>query len=321
MATQIQVEAIGTADVLRDVQVPTREPEPGQVRIRQTAIGVNFMDVYHRRGTYPLQLPGVPGMAGAGVIDAVGAGVAGLTTGQRVAYLDVQPGAYTTHRLISCERAIRLPDAVEEDVAAASILRGLTAHMLLTRVHAINAGTVLLVHSAAGGLGQLIVRWAKRLGASVIATVGSENKRFVAEDAGADQVLVRTPDLPEALMQMTNGQGADLVVDGLGGTSLQTSLRCVRRFGTVASVGQAAGPTTDISVAEIGRRSASLSCPSVIAYAADLASYRAGAAALFEALAEGLMVSITERYPLPEAAAAHRKLESGTSTGSLLLIP
>lgn len=321
MAIQVQLDEVGSADELRVVPLSVPKPGAAEILIRQTAIGVNFIDIYHRRGIYPLPLPAVLGMEGAGIVEEIGPQVVGISPGDRVAYLDTKAGAYASHKLVTAERALPLPAGVPDEVAAVSMLRGLTAHMLLTRVHRACPGSVILVHAAAGGLGQLVSRWAKRLGATVIATVGSESKLPIAEATGADHVAVRGPNLTETVLQITGAQGADLVIDGLGGDWILRSLSCVRRFGTVACLGQAGGAIPDVPVEEIGRRSASLSCPSVVAYSSDLTSYRAGATALLAALAGGLPVQFGARYPLSDAAAAHRELESGASTGSLVLKP
>ncbi|WP_018263558.1 quinone oxidoreductase family protein [Methylobacterium sp. WSM2598] len=322
MDVKVQMAACGEVERLEIVPCGAEEPGPGEIRLRHRAIGVNFIDIYHRTGLYELPLPAVPGVEGAGVVEAVGPGVAGLAPGERVAYAGV-PGAYAATRLLPAWRAIPLPEAISDEAAAASLLRGLTAHMLLTLTCPVTAGSVLLVHAAAGGLGALVTRWASRLGAVVIGTVGSEEKAQAARASGAAAVIVgRDADLPARVADLTRGRGVDFAIDGIGGGMLARTLACLRPFGTVASVGQAAGPIPPLAVEEVGpRRSLSLARPSVMAYAADRARYPEAARAVLAAMREGIAGEIGGTYPLAEAGRAQRDLESGRSRGSLLLLP
>lgn len=323
MDTVVRLTGVGGVDNLEVVQVPAEQPAPGMVRIRHAAIGVNFIDIYHRIGLYALSLPAVPGVEAAGVVEALGDGVTGFSIGDRVAYAGAPVGAYATARTLPAGRVIRLPDDIAFRTAAASMLKGLTAHMLLTRTYPVAAGTTLLVHAAAGGLGSMLVRWAKHLGATVIGTAGSAAKADVARAYGADHVIVgRNADLAAEVAALTGGIGVDYTIDGIGGDMLVRSLACTRRFGTVASIGQAAGPIPPLAVEEIGpARSLSLARPSVMAYAADEATYRPAAAALFAAMCNGIVAEIGGEYPLGDAARAQADLEAGRTTGSLLLIP
>lgn len=301
---------------------PAEAPAAGEIRLRHRAIGVNFIDIYHRGGLYPLPLPAVLGVEGAGVVEAVGDGVDTVAIGDRVVYGGI-PGGYASTRLLPAWRAVKLPDAIDDTVAAASWLRGLTAHMLLTRTFPVAAGHVVLVHAAAGGLGALLVRWAKRLGATVVGTVGTEEKAQVARDLGADHVVVgRGVDFAAAVRDLTGGRGADYAIDGIGGTTLLRTLEAVRPFGVVASVGQVAGPIAPVAVEAIGpRRALSLARPSVMAYAADEATYVRASADLLAVMAEGVAAAAGPRYPLADAARAHLDLEGGRTVGSPILVP
>lgn len=319
----VRMVGVGWTDRLEIADVAARPPGPGEVRVRHEAIGVNFIDIYQRIGLYPLPLPAVLGVEGAGRIEAVGDGVSGFATGDRVAYAGAPVGAYATARSLPASRLIALPESIPSRLAAASMLKGLTAHMLLTRTHSVREGQTLLIHAAAGGLGALLTRWAKRLGAQVIGTAGSPGKAQIAIAHGADHVVVgREADLVAEVAAMTGGRGVDYAIDGIGGAMLLKTLACVRRFGTVASIGQAAGPIPPLAVEELGPlRSLSLARPSVMAYAADPELYARGAADLLALMQIGITAEIGGEYPLTEAARAQADLAAGRTTGSLLLVP
>ncbi|PYF05416.1 NADPH:quinone reductase-like Zn-dependent oxidoreductase [Rhodopseudomonas faecalis] len=321
--TIVRMIAIGGAENLEVAQLPSEQPAAGMVRVRHLAVGVNFIDIYHRTGLYPLSLPAILGVEAAGMIEAVGEGVTGFAIGDRVAYAGGPVGAYATARSLPVSRLIKLPEDLEFHIAAASMLKGLTAHMLLTRTYTVERGTTLLIHGAAGGLGSILVRWAKHLGATVIGTAGSAAKADIARSYGADHVIVgRDADLVSEVGSLTHGVGVDFAIDGIGGDTLLKSLACTRRFGTVASIGQAAGPIPPLALEDIGPiRSLSLARPSVMAYAADLPTYRQAAAALLEMMHKGVSAEIGRKYPLADAAQAQSDLEAGRTTGSLLLIP
>ena len=320
MDIAIRIPLPGGVDALRVEACTPQEPSPGQIRVRHGAIDVNFIDIYHRTGLYPLPDSRVPGVAGAGIVEAVGPGVKDLQPGIRVVYGGPPVGAYASTRLLPSAMALPLPDIVTMEAAAATFFKGLTAHMLLTRVFPVSTGTTLLIHAAAGGLGEVLVRWAKRLGAEVIGTVGSEAKADLARAAGADHVVVgRDADLVGAVTALTTDHGIDYAIDGIGGTTLARTLACVRKFGVVASIGQAAGPIPPISVEQLG--TLSLSRPSVMAYAAEPQTYRAAGDAVLEVMRSGLLARIGRTYALADAASAHSDLESGRSSGGLLLTP
>ncbi|HEX4709004.1 quinone oxidoreductase [Phenylobacterium sp.] len=305
-----------------EVQLPPLGPT--DVLVSNRAIGVNFIDVYLRSGLYPVpQLPMLLGVEGAGVVEGVGSDVESVSPGDRVAYAGPPIGSYAAARVLPQARLIGIPDPVSFETAAAAMLRGLTAHMLLTRVRATAAGDWILVHAGAGGLGQMLTRWAVGLGARVIATVGGPEKQALAQAAGADHVLLHgDPDLAVKVREITGGLGVDAAYDGIGGDMLLRTLDCVRPFGLVASTGQAAGPIPNLPLEALGPRKAlTLSRPSVMLYASDADRYRAGGAELMARLAEGLPVAIGARYPLAQARDAHEALEQGRTTGSVILIP
>jgi NADPH2:quinone reductase len=321
MVTQVRLKAPGGADQLEAVEVALQDPGRGEIRIRQEAVGVNFIDIYHRAGLYPLPaLPAVLGIEGAGVVEAVGEGVATLHAGDRVAYAGAPVGAYASHRLLPAHRALRLANDVPSLTAAAALARGLTARMLLRRVCPVRPGDALLVHAAAGGLGQFLTRWATRLGAEVIATVGSHDKARIAAECGARHVIMhREEDVVARVREITRGRGVDAAIDGIGADMLLRSILCLKPFGVVASIGQAGGPIPPLDLNQL--RAATLSRPSVMAYMSEDAVYRESAKEVLDLLASGFPVSIGARYPLREAARAHLDLEAGRTTGSVILIP
>lgn len=321
---QVRLYAPGDASALEVEQAELAPPAAGEVRIRQHAIGVNFVDIYLRSGLYPL--PGFPatlGVEGSGVIEALGAGVSGLSVGQRVAYAFPPVGGYASARNLPAERVLALPDSISFEQAGGAMLRGLTAHMLFNAVRPLAPGDTLLVHAAAGGLGLMLTQWAKTLGARVIGTVGSRAKAELALAHGLDRaVLYKEEDFVEAAREFTGGEGVHYAIDGIGGDTLRKTLDAVRPYGTVASIGQVAGSIEPLDLNELGpRRSIALSRPSVFRYVQDLARYRAGAEATLAQLAAGLRVEIGGRLPLSEAAEAHRLLEAGETAGALVLVP
>ena len=312
----------GGPEMLQPIDVPVPDPGPSEVSIRQTVIGVNFVDIYYRSGLYPIAaLPTVLGFEGAGTVDAIGDGVMRLHTGDRVAYTGMPMGAYAEIRVLPEARLIKLPEAITERVAGSTMLRGLTAHMLLHKVYTVRPGNWVLIHAAAGGLGQIATRWAKRLGANVIGTVGSEAKIAQAQAAGADEVLLHTlPTWADKARAITDGEGVHRAVDGIGGAMLSQTLGTVRPFGIVASLGQPAGPIPPVRVEDLGfARSIALMRPSSMAYANDPELYRRGSADLLAALQDGLINPIGAEYELRNAAKAHADLEAGRTTGSVIL--
>jgi NADPH2:quinone reductase len=324
MTLKIAMTAIGGVEVLKPVRADLPPPSAGEVRLRQTAIGVNFVDIYQRIGLYPVPaLPAVLGVEGAGIVEAVGADVTMLRSGDRVAYAGLPLGGYAEARNLPANRLVRLPDSVDDHIAAAAMLRGVTAHMLLYRVYPVRPGMVVLVHAAAGGLGLILTQWAKRLGATVIGTVGSHAKAELAVSHGLDHALLyRETDFVAEVRRLTDGAGVDVAYDGVGGETLTRTLDAMKPFGMIASVGQASGTLPAIALGELGpRRSLSIARPSSFAYANDPKSYALAATGLFEELGRGLKIKIGIELPLVEAAKAQAQLEMGATVGSILLRP
>ena len=323
MADVIRLKAPGGADQLEPVTIELPPPQADEIRIRQTAVGVNFIDVYQRMGLYPLPPAAIPGVEAVGIVTAVGANVTSPQVGDRIAYAGAPVGAYASERNLPAWRAVRLPEQVADEVVASVFVKGITAHMLLTRVYPVGAGTTVLIHSAAGGLGQLMTRWARYLGATVIGTVGSDSKAATAHDAGAHHVIVgRDADFARAVADLTASRGVDVAYDGVGGTTLAKTLQCVRPFGVIASIGQSAGAIPPIDVEDLGpRRSLMLARPSVMAYMNQAEDYRNASGAVLAALQERVLQATGKPYRLSDAAQAHADLEAGRSSGSLYLVP
>lgn len=321
MDIAVRLKRPGGPDQLEAIEWPAETPGKGELRVRHEAIGLNFIDIYHRTGLYPLAHPAIPGVEGVARIEAVGDDVQGLHVGQRVAYAGIA-GGYAATRLLPAWRAVPLSDEVDTEVAAASLLRGLTIHMLMNRTFPVTSGTTLLIHAAAGGLGAFATLWAKRLGATVIGTVGSDAKAAVALSHGVDHVIVgRDADYAAEVARLTAGCGVDFAIDGIGGGTLGKTLGCVRRFGTVASIGEAAGPIPPIPVEAIGPlRSLNFARPSVMAYAADPDTYASASRAVVDLLEAGIAAPVGRRYPLREARQAHADLEEGLFSGAAILL-
>ncbi|NVJ93296.1 MAG: quinone oxidoreductase [Methylocystaceae bacterium] len=318
MDIKVDLLRVGGTENLAVSDCPVEDPQAGEIRVRQTGIGVNFIDIYQRMGLYPLPLPATLGVEGAGIVEAIGAGVDGLDVGDHIAYAGVV-GGYRATRLLPAWRAIKLPKDLNLDVAAVSFLKGMTAHMLLTQTYPVQHGTVLLIHAAAGGLGGLLTRWAKHLGAEVIGTVSSQEKADIATANGCDHIILgRDAELVKEVKCINDGQGVDYVIDGIGGTMLRKSFECTRPFGTVASIGQVAGPIPDISMNEL--RCLSLAAPSVMAYGAQQDRYKRAGQAVLAALDQNIFPEIGLTLPLAEAAKAQDALEDGKTSGSVLLV-
>ncbi|ACI08473.1 quinone oxidoreductase [Klebsiella variicola subsp. variicola] len=322
MPAAIIITQPGGPEVLRTTDIAIKAPGPDEVQIRHEVIGVNFVDIYYRSGLYPQSSsPAIPGFEGGGIVTATGINVRAFAQGDRVAYTGNPMGAYAEIRNIPASRLVRIPMNIDIRTAGSSMLRGLTAHMLLHKVRNVREGDWILVHSAAGGLGQLVTRWATMKGARVIGTTGSAAKVKIAQAAGAKEVLLHTDAAwADKAREISDGRGVHLAVDGIGGTMLSTTLSVVRPFGTVASLGQPAGPIPPVRVEELGfTRSIALMRPSSMAYADDAELYAQGARALISALQNGLINPVGAEYPLTHAAEAHADLEAGRTTGSVIL--
>ena len=314
----------GSAEVLKWETRELAPPARGEVQLRHTAIGVNFIDIYDRSGLYPRPLPEIPGREAAGVVAALGSGVRGLKVGQRVAYVQGAAGAYAEFRNIAAAQLVKLPAAISDEQAAALMLKGLTAEYLLRRTYRVQAGDYVLVHAAAGGVGSLLSQWARSLGARVIGVVGTEEKAAIAKRRGCHQVFVAGRDeIVASVRKYTRGQMADVVYDSVGKDTFIDSLDCLRRRGMMVSFGNASGPVPAIAPLELTRRgSLFLTRPSLFDYIAKPQELAAAARALFALVRSGkLKVTIGQRYALQDAAQAHRDLEMRRTVGASVLIP
>jgi NADPH2:quinone reductase len=322
----IRIHRQGGPEVLEWESVPLAAPGPGEALLRQTAIGINFVDVYHRSGQFGAHdsppLPLVLGVQGVGRVEAVGPEVAGLVAGDRVAYVGAI-GAYAERRLMPAHRLVNLPDDVSDELAAAALLRGLTAEYLLRRLYPVRPGVTILVHAAAGGVGLVLCQWAKALGASVIGTVGSDAKAEVARAHGCDHPIVYTrEDFVAAVETLTGGNGVHVVYDSVGKATFMGSLACLRTRGMAINYGTASGQVEPFPLQRLHSRSLIVTRPTLGSWIAARAELDAAVDAFFAVLRNGTVkVPITGRFALRDAAAAHRALESRATTGSLVLLP
>ncbi|GAB4151538.1 MAG: quinone oxidoreductase [Planctomycetota bacterium] len=321
----IRVHAYGKADQLRCDCIESPVPGPGEVLVRTTAIGVNFIDVYHRTGFYPLpDLPHGIGIEAAGVVEALGSGVGGHAIGDRVAWAGGRPGAYAEQVVVPADRLLPIPAGIDDEQAAAVLLKGLTAEFLLRRAFPVKAGMKVLVHAAAGGVGSLLCQWAREIGATVLGTVSTEKKAEQAEADGCTHAIVYTrEDFATTVRHLTQGEGVDVVYDGVGKDTLARSLDCLRPRGMLVSFGNASGPPGPLDPLDLSRKgSLFLTRPSLSDYTRTRAGLLAAAEQVFGMLRRGaLRPRIHERVPLLEARAAHEMLEARESLGSILLIP
>lgn len=323
-AWRIVCRAVGGPEVLEREKFDPGEPGSGKVRVRVTAIGVNFIDTYHRSGLYPLPLPTGLGTEFAGEIEAIGVNVSDFAPGDRVVGMCSEPGAYATHVVVDATRLHLLPDTIADDVAAALLLKGLTTWMLLERCARIQRGQSMLVHSAAGGVGSLVVPWAKSIGATVIAHSGSPAKAERARNAGADHSLCDSFDmLAQKVKDLTGQRGVDVVLDGVGAASWNASLASVAKRGLLVTYGNASGPGPAISPLELLRAgSIFLTRPSLFHYIETAQEWADGGRRLFEMIGNATLPTVIgQRFPLADAAEAHRALESRKTVGSTILIP
>jgi NADPH2:quinone reductase len=320
----IQIDRTGGPEVLKPETLPDPEPGPGQIRIRHGAIGLNFVETYQRSGLYPMALPKVLGQEAAGTVDAVGEGATRFHVGDRAGYVSGSSGAYAECAVIDEGKAIKLPRFVSDEEAAAVLLKGLTVEMLVRRCYPLKAGQRALVHAAAGGVGQLLVQWAKAIGATVIATAGSPEKLKIAQDHGADHLVsYADPAWSEQVRALTDGEGVHVAYDGVGRDTFDGSLKSLAKRGFLVLYGGASGPVPPVDPLALMRGgSLYLTRPTLFDYAADTAEMDEAAKALFGLMGEGrLKVSVGQRFALKDAADAHRALEARQTTGSTLLIP
>jgi NADPH:quinone reductase-like Zn-dependent oxidoreductase len=320
----VVIDRFGGPEVLTWRRLSAPMPGPGEVRLRHTAIGVNYIDVYLRTGYYPLlQPPGVPGLEGAGVVVDVGPGVNGVLVGDRVGYACMPPGAYAEYRTMKADLLVVLPDDIPDETAAAGLLKGMAAEFLLHRVHRVTEGDSILVHAAAGGVGQILCQWGRALGATVIGTVGSIEKARIARAHGcAYPILYTEEDFVEKVREITAGRGCDVVYDAVGRDTFLRSYEALALRGHLVSFGQASGPIEPVDIAGFVGKSARVSRPNFGHYTGTPAEVRAITDRLFDALRRGIVsVEIGQRFALSDAAEAHRALESRRTTGSSILLP
>ncbi|HWP50013.1 MAG TPA: quinone oxidoreductase [Candidatus Limnocylindrales bacterium] len=318
----IRVHSYGGPEALKYEEVPTPKPGPGEARVKIEAAGVNYIDIYHRTGLYPGQLPFTPGMEGAGVVDEVGPGVSEIKVGDRVAYA-MQQGSYAEYAIVPAWKLVPLPDNLSTQSAAAAMLQGMTAHYLTHSTYPLKTGDTVLIHAAAGGVGLLLIQMAKRRGAKVFGTVSTEEKASLAKEAGADAIILYTQsDFEEEIKKLTNGQGVEVVYDSVGKTTFDKSLNCLKPRGYLALFGQSSGPVPPVDLRILAKGSYFLTRPTLSHYAANRAELLQRAGDLFRWITSGeLKLRIDHTYPLAEADKAHQALEGRKTSGKLLLIP
>jgi len=324
MSKAVRIHAVGGPEALTYEDVDPGKPGAGEVLVRHTAIGLNFLDTYYRSGLYPApHMPLTPGGEAAGVVEEIGEGVEGLRTGDRVAYT-TPFGAYCQERVIAADKLVKIPDGVSDEQAAAVMLKGLTAEYLLRRTYAVKPGDTLLYHAAAGGVGLLFGQWARHLGATTIGTAGSSAKVALAQQHGFEHVVnYAEKDFVAEVAALTGGKKCDVVYDSVGKDTFQGSLDCLRARGLLVSFGQSSGPIPAFNLAQLSQKgSLYLTRPTLFTYIAKRADLEKAAAALFDVVAHGIVkVRINQRYLLADVAHAHADLEARKTTGTTILIP
>jgi NADPH:quinone reductase len=323
MAKAVRYQKQGGPEVLQLEEVPVGEPGPGQARVRHVAIGVNFVDTYQRSGLYPMQLPQVAGNEGAGVVEAVGSGVTDLKAGDRVTYTGLV-GSYCESRIVPADRLVKLPKGISEEQAASMLLKGLTVHYLIFTTYPVKKGETVLWHAAAGGVGLIACQWLKALGVTVIATAGSAEKCALAKAHGATHVIDYSKEkFVERVKALTDGKGVPVVYDGVGKSTWEGSLDCLRPRGLMVSFGNASGAVPPVNLGILSAKgSLYVTRPTLATHIASRADLAERSNALFEAVASGkVKIETTGRYKLADAAQAHRDLEGRKTTGSIVLVP
>ena len=324
MTHAIRIHQTGGPEVLSWEPVEVPSPAAGEIRIRHTAVGLNYIDVYFRTGLYAAPLPLIPGFEAAGVVEAVGEGVTRFKTGDRVAYSSGPVGAYAEVRNLAADRVVAIPDGVSDAEAAAMMLQGMTAEYLLRRTYKVKPGDTILIHAAAGGVGLIACQWAKHLGATVIGTVGSDEKAELARAHGCDYPIVYTrEDFQARVLEITNGAKLPVVYDSVGKDTFAKSLDCLAPLGLMVLFGQASGPVPPFDLGQLAAKgSLFITRPTLFSYTAGRADLEASAGALFEVVKAGVVkIPVKQTYALREAAQAHRDLEARRTTGSTVLLP
>lgn len=324
MVKRIQIDAFGGPDVMRLVDVDIASPTADQIQVRHSAIGLNYIDTYHRSGLYPIELPSGIGLEAAGMIEEIGENVTGFKAGDRVVYCSGPIGAYAEIHNVPAAKAVKIPDGVSDDQAAAVLLKGLTVQYLIRQIYPVATGETVLFHAAAGGVGLIATQWLKSLGATVIGTVGSKTKADQAIAAGCDHIIYyeREP-IAERVAEITGGDKVPVVFDGVGAATWEQSLDSLRPRGLMVSFGNASGPVTGVNLGQLAAKgSLFVTRPTLFDYTATRESLEAAAKDLFDVMLSGAVdVSINAEFPLSEAVAAHEELESRKTTGSTILRP
>ena len=324
MAHAIRIPQTGGPEVMTWEELSVGEPGPGQARVRHAAVGVNFIDTYHRSGFYPLTLPSGLGNEAAGVVEAVGSGVDWIKPGDRVGSCTGPLGAYSTARIVPADRLVKLPDDIDDRTAAAMMLKGLTVQYLLRQTFPLQGGETILFHAAAGGVGLIACQWARALGVTMIGTVGSEAKAKVAREHGCAHTIVYTKEnFVDRVKEITGGKGVPVVYDGVGKDTFPASLDCLKPRGMFVSFGNSSGPVAPFNIATLAQKGSLYATrPTLVNYAADRQSLNAMASELFGMVQSGkIKADIGQTFPLKDAAEAHRVLQSRQTTGSTLLLP
>lgn len=324
MTVAVRIHKTGGPEVLSYDKIKVGKPAAGEALVKQKAVGVNFIDIYHRSGLYKIEdMPATIGMEGAGTVEAVGEGVTVVKPGDRVAYASPPPGAYTDTRIIRADRLVQLPDDITEEMAAGMMLKGMTAEYLLRRTHRVSKGEPILIHAAAGGMGLLLSQWAKHIGAIVIGVVSSAEKAKIAQAHGCDHTIIYGEgDLVASVREITKNMGVGVVYDGVGRDTFDRSLEALAILGQLVLYGQASGPVPPFDLARLAAKSNTITRPTLFHYTMRRRALETIAKDLFDVVRSGAVkIEVRHRYPLKDAAEAHRALEGRQTTGSVILIP
>ena len=320
MPNSILIHEHGGPEVMKWEEIPLQNPGRGEVLINQTKVGLNFIDIYQRSGVYPLNLPSSIGMEGVGVVESIGEGVDNVKVGDRIGYVMGPPGAYSETRLYPADRLIKLPDYLSDSQAAASLLKGLTVSYLINRTFAVKKGQTVLLHAAAGGVGLIACQWLSKLGVEVIGTVSTDEKAERASAHGCHHTVNYTrEDFAARVEEITDGKGVPVVYDGVGADTFEGSLKCLAPFGVLASFGAASGAPPELKIADLAKKCLYVTRPGLGPHTATTQLTEEIAVPLFDAIRNGLSISINQTYALKDAADAHRDLQSRKTTGSAIL--
>lgn len=320
MSHSILVYEHGGPEVMKWEEIPPQHPGRGEVLIDQKKVGLNFIDVYQRSGSYPLSLPSSIGMEGVGVVDSIGEDVENVKVGDRVGYVMGPPGSYAESRLYPAERLIKLPDYISDSQAAAILLKGLTVSYLINKTFPVKKGQTVLFHAAAGGVGLIACQWLNKLGVEVIGTVSSDEKAEIAKAHGCHHTInYSLEDFTAGVEEITDGKGVPVVFDGVGSDTFEGSLKCLSPFGLLVSFGASSGPPPELAVAVLAKKALYITRPSLYPHTATAELTAEISSPLFEAVRDRLSISINQSYPLKDAANAHRALQSRKTTGSTIL--